>query len=424
MGNSRVRLKRDELEYLKQYRRIKAAALQQTEDPELSGDNLTLTSRIAQSVEDIVKEYNIDLSLWECVGFNPGNWTTPVKVKFRLEDSENGVLKERINATMPLIIENRKSTAIFKRKTQIIDYERFRRELTEDVKSYSPKVSIREYDDNNQSGNLLEINIPDLHLGKQAWAEETGFMNYDIKIAVQRFEDSLDDMLSRAVAQNHIERILFIVGNDLFNSDGNYPYAATTGGTPMEDDARWQKVFRTGRQMIIRSILKLRQLAPVDVKVIPGNHDFQKAFYLGEVLEARFEGDENVTIDNSPKTRKYYKWGRCLLGFAHGNKIDESEARLINNMKHECAREWGDTIYREWHCGDIHHYKEMRQKGTSCDLNKYCEDIDGVIIKYLRTLMFNDEWEAKKGFISQKGAHLFVWNKEDGNTIEYKYNKY
>jgi hypothetical protein len=231
-------------------------------------------------------------------------------------------------------------------------------------------------------------------------------------------------MFSKAVSEDNFDRILFVVGNDLFNSDNAYPVTTTTAGTYQQDDARWQKVFRAGKQLMVESIMKFREIAPVDVKVIPGNHDFQKSFYLGEALESFFHNDENVTVDNSPRTRKYYQWGKCLIGLAHGNRKDEGESRLINNMKHECAKEWGETMYREWHCGDIHHYRELKQRSSSKDLDKYAEDVDGVVIKYLRTLMFNDEWEAKKGYISQKGAHMFVWNKENGNVKEHRYNRY
>ena len=415
----RIRVGKDEYELIQQYRKLKEFSTGKKQEID---DKLILTSRIAQSIDDIIKEYNIDTNLWECIKFTPGNWTTPVKAKFKCEVKEKDNTKEVFTSTMPILIENRKSEAVFEKKIKIIDYKKFRLDLIKDIKQYSPKPKPIKYKKNDE-GNLLEINIPDLHLGKQSWAEETGFKNYDLKIAVERFNTAIDEMIIEATANKNYEKVLFVVGNDLFNSDNAYPYTQTTAGTPQQDDARWQKVFRTGRRLIIEAIYKLKQIAKVDVLVIPGNHDFQKSFYLGEVLEAKFENDPDVNINNSPRTRKYYKWGKCLLGFAHGNRKDEGEMRLLSNMKHECSKEWGETIYREWHCGDIHHYKELKQKGTSKNIDKYAEDIDGVMIKYLRTLMFSDEWEAKKGYISQKGAHMFCWNKEDGNTVEFKYNK-
>ena len=259
-GNPRIRITKNEYEFLQQYRNIKNTAYGKVEE---NGEELTITSRISQSIEDIVKEYKIDTNLWECVAFKPGNWTTPVKAKFQHEEREEDILKERIRATIPLVIENRKSEAQFRKRTQIIDYDKFRRELVEDLKRFAPKIT-NEYHIRPvyQSGNLLEVNIPDLHLGKQSWAEETGFRNYDIKIAAQRYRDAFDDMLSRVLKENKFDEILFVVGNDLFNSDNAYPITTTTAGTPQQDDARWQKVFRLGRQLMIESILKLEKIAP------------------------------------------------------------------------------------------------------------------------------------------------------------------
>jgi len=427
-------LKKDEYEFLLQYRELKRKAHKHKhkhkENPEEDFDTMIVTSELSQSIEDIVKEYGIDESLWEAVAFEPGNWTTPVKTKFFSELEKKDGKSVKISAVIPVMVENRKSKAKFEKKTSIIDYKKFRSDLIEDLKKFSPKVKLDKVH-KIKSGNLLEVNIPDLHLGKLSWAEETGVRNYDVKTAIMRFKLAFNEMLSEALTSSPVlDEILFIVGNDLFNSDNAYPFTQTTAGTPQQDDVRWQKVFREGRQLMIETILKLSSIAPVKVKVVPGNHDFQKSFYLGDVLEAYFDGNENVEVDNSPRTRKYHIWGKCLIGFAHGSRKDEGEARLLNNMKHECAKEWGETIYREWHCGDIHHYKEMRQRERGNgearinNLDKYAEDIDGIVIKYLRTLMFNDEWEAKKGYISQKGAHMFIWNKEGGNTHEFKFNRY
>lgn len=384
----------------------------------------------ATSLKELLEKANIDLDVWEVETFEikQNSWDVTMKNKDNDLTWKDGVVNGYAKHIPGGLTKTNKQFYIkarLKKRTDFTATQKFKEEMVNELKTFSRKVKQYKYDyEKLDSGNILEITIPDLHLGKQSWAEETGFRNYNAKIAIARFQKAIDEMFAKAIAEDKFERILFVIGNDLFNSDTAYPYTATTAGTPMQDDTRWQKVFRHGRQLMIENIRKFSQVAPVTVLVIPGNHDFQKTFYLGEVLEAFFYNDENVTIDNSPRTRKYFKWGKCLLGFAHGSGKDEGITRLLNNMKHECAVEWADTVYREFHCGDIHHYKEVRQRGSSKDVDLYAEDIDGVVIKYLRTLMFNDEWEAKKGFISQKGAHMFVWNKEAGNTKEHKYNKY
>jgi hypothetical protein len=382
----------------------------------------------AYSLDELLIKADVDLDMWEVETYEIKDNSYDVTMKNVTKDIEYKKNKKKgrhVEIPGGTTVTNRQFyiKARLKRKTDFTSRQKFRLEMIKELKEFSPKVKkINRVV--QKTGNMLEINMPDLHLGKLSWAEETGFKDYDLKIAVDRYWKAFYYLVGKACAATEFEQVLLVVGNDLFNSDNHYPYSATTKGTPQQDDSRWQKIFRIGRQMMIQSILVLKEIAPVLVKVIPGNHDFQKSFYLGDVLEVKFEGDEDVIVDNSPKTRKYVEWGDCLIGFTHGGHGGETEIRMVNNMHHEAAR-GKDFLYKEWHCGDIHHYKEMRAKGRTASgklLDKYAEDIDGVVIRYLRTLFFNDEWEAKKGYISQKGAHCFVWNKREGNVAEYKYN--
>nr|MDA3822804.1 hypothetical protein [Bacteroidales bacterium] len=169
-GNDRIRVTQDEYDFLQQYRKLKENAYGKVEE---EGTKLVVTSRLAQSIEDITKEYNIDTSLWECVHFKPGNWTTPVKGKFNSDIEKDGKQIEQIRATIPIMMENRKSEARFEKRTSIIDYSKFRRDLVKDLFRHSQKIPLKKYK-RTDSGNVLEVNVPDLHLGKQSWAEETG----------------------------------------------------------------------------------------------------------------------------------------------------------------------------------------------------------------------------------------------------------
>jgi hypothetical protein len=376
--------------------------------------NVADVSGQAYSLEDLLEKAEVDLEVWEVDTWEIKDNSWDVTMKDKDKNPQTTTNKQ-------FYIKAR-----LKRRTDLTSTKKFKREIIDEVKNYSPEVK-KIHHNVKVKGNLLEFNIPDLHLGKLSWPEETDY-NYNIKIAVRRFEEAVDFEIQKATAEHEIEQILFIVGNDLFNSDQAYPYAMTTKGTPQQDDTRWQKSFREGRKMIYRVIERFKRIAPVHIIVIYGNHDFQKVWYLGEVLEAKYENDPNVTVDNRPKTRKYFAWGRCLLGFAHGNGKDEGIQRLFNNMTVEAPRQldidWSKMLYKEWHCGDIHHLKEVKSKGTNKAVDLYAEDIEGIIIRYFPTLMFNDEWEAKKGFVSQKGSMCFVWNKEDGNTAIYRYNRY
>src|SRR5690606_13006693 len=76
---------------------------------------------------------------------------------------------------------------------------------------------------------LYEISIPDLHLSKLCWSDETGYQNYDIEIACNLYRNAVEDLLSK-IDLDSVERFLLPVGNDFFNSDGMQ--MMTTAGTP------------------------------------------------------------------------------------------------------------------------------------------------------------------------------------------------
>jgi predicted phosphodiesterase len=250
---------------------------------------------------------------------------------------------------------------------------------------------------------LLELNIFDLHLGKIAWSEETNH-EYNLEIASSIFNQCIEEFLDE-VSNKNIERIVFPIGNDFFNSDRSFPYNSTTKGTPQEEDARWQKTFRLGRQLLVEAINKLQQIAPVDVIMIPGNHDFERNFYLGDSLEGWFYNNENVTVDNSANPRKYYKYGEVLIGYTHGNEEKVTDLPLI--MANEKPTDWALSTYREFHLGHLHHKKEIKFKST--------EEYQGVIIRYFNSLSGSDSWHHKKGYIGAKrSAEALLWDPTKG----------
>lgn len=257
--------------------------------------------------------------------------------------------------------------------------------------------------------NLLEISIFDLHIGKLAWCGET-FENYDVKIARERFLISIKKLLKRASGFQY-SRILFPVGNDFFNSDTMFN--TTTKGTQQDEDLRWQKTFNVGVRLLVDAINLLKQTGvPVDVVVIPGNHDFERSYYMGAYLEAWFKSDATVNINNGASPRKYYRFGSVLLGLTHGGEEKEASLPMLMATDIESKPMWSETKFHEWHLGHIHRKRIVKYEiNKSRPLN---EDL-GVTIRYLSSLTGTEEWHHKKGFVgSNKAADGFIWNYEFG----------
>lgn len=255
--------------------------------------------------------------------------------------------------------------------------------------------------------NLLELSMFDLHIGKLSWDKETG-EDYDIEIATKRYMDAISALVSR-VNINTIERILLPIGNDMINIDGKE--GTTTAGTPQDGDSRFGKMFTTAKRLLIDSITQLAVLAPVDVMIIPGNHDELTMFTLGEVLDAWFHNNDDVTIHNSPKLRKYYEYGECMLMFTHGNREKHSDLGIIAATEEK--QMWGRTTHREVHVGHFHKSKVVQYLAV--------DEFQGFKVRILPSLSGTDAWHYSKGYMSQKAAKAFVWNKKEGLISEHTY---
>ena len=245
-----------------------------------------------------------------------------------------------------------------------------------------------------ENGYLLEVPIVDLHLGKLAWSPETG-ENYDYKIARQRYHNVINDIVSRSQVRP-IEKILMPISNDFFHFDTISQ--TTTAGTPQDSDMRWPKLYSVGVEMFVKSIDQFREIAPVEVILIPGNHDRMTGLYAISYLYAWYRNDADVTVQVDPKTRKYFEHGNSLIGFGHG---DKEKGRIWGLMSIEAAKAWGRTKYKEWHLAHEH--------------SESSKESNGIILRRLSSITGTDAWHYEKGYVGAvPKQQTFLWDKEKG----------
>ena len=348
-----------------------------SETSEISGDKWTiaLPRTNIHTLEQLVEYCEIDLSVWEVERFVANKW-----------DANAGA-----GETMPLF----QIKAFLKKKAEVVAVRKEIEELKELAKSTarSPKYIARPA---QISGNMLEINVPDAHFGKLSWGVETGHENYDTKIAQATFMRALETLLDRTKAHK-FDEVLFVVGNDLFNSDDIE--GRTTKGTSVSTDGRYHKTFYKVRTTIIASIERLRQVAPVKVVMVSGNHDELSVWHLGDSLECYFHQYKDVEIDNAPRPRKYHQFGNVMLMFTHGDKGKRADYPLL--MATENSVMFGATKYREAHTGHTHMTKLDEQHG--------------VRVRVLPALCPPDDWHSEQGFVCNlRNAEAYVWNRNEG----------
>jgi len=341
--------------------------------------------------EDAIKYSGVDTETWEVERKIFNSWEVTMK-------TDQGPVK-RTNFQFKLWFRRKK-----------YGFNDFRTDLLSvisdiNISKFKPKFTP------DKSGYALEVDVFDPHFGKLAWGKETG-ENYDIKIAKQRYIDAVVDICNKSESWP-IEQVIYPIGQDFFNYD-NFN-VTTASGTPQDTDVRLPKMIIEGKLTSIESIeiLKEKKQCPIMVKIIPGNHDPVLTFMLGEILSAHFKDDPNVVIDNSPKEKKYWRWGKCGIMYIHGDKGRWNEYPLV--MLRDMQKEWADVEFMEIHCGHFHKTKSVHHVTS--------DELQGIVVRVLRSIAGTDLWHYRNNYTNNiKGAEAFIWSKEFGMEANIKSN--
>lgn len=349
---------------------------------EEAGDELSIVTRSSdiRTLEELIEYCEIDLESWEVTKFICNSWGNDGNECFQVK----AWMKKRFGFDIKAQIELFKAEAV----------------------AHAPKYEPIAHD--TQSGNMLEISLPDLHFGQLSWGKETGGANYDIKIASKLYTEAVSYLLHHAKVYNP-EKIVFLVGSDFFNV--NNLENTTLGGTRQDEDGRWQKTFTYGRKLVVQAVDMCREVAPVELVVILGNHDTERTFYLGESLECWYNRCDNVKVDNDPRRRKYIQWGKSLIGMTHGHAEKTGQLPLI--MATEAADMWAKSQYREFHIGHLHHKRTFAWVPV--------QEENGVRVRVLPSLVARDAWHAEMGYNAIRQGQAFVWNRDRGCIAEFNF---
>lgn len=235
--------------------------------------------------------------------------------------------------------------------------------------------------------------LGDPHVGLYAWEAETGNA-FDLDIVERIMKAAIDDLVARAPKA---ETALLVDLGDYFHADNASNQTARSGHS-LDVDTRWGKVFEVGIRIMAYQIeALLRKHKNVRVIVEIGNHDDHTSVALMRTVQALFHHEKRVTFDASPQKFHYFKFGNTLFGVTHGDSVKMRD--LPGIMATDRAKEWGETLYRFWLVGHVHHHKS--------------EEYPGVWVEYFRTLAARDAWHHNSGY--RAGRDQQVW------TVDRKY---
>ena len=364
----------------------------------VSGKPTTVEARV-RTLDELLKQFNVDKAVWKVDRHVVNTWevfsnqyglTTLFQCKAWLEPH----VTEQHNLALAMMKDQEQAMA-----------------------RHAPKYSkpLAKPPIDPDLAHMLEVAVFDPHIGLYAWHSEVG-ADYDSKIAVDGYLEAVQTLAAVHKWYN-TERIVFPVGNDLLHVDQTVEGkgGATTHGTQQDVDTRFKKMFATARSAVIEALDYLRTIAPVDVVIVPGNHDEERVFMLGDVLTAWYRNDDRVSIDNRPLLRKYYQYGKNLIGYTHGLESRRTRDNLPLIMSTEAPPEmWASTEFREWHTGHNHTRFEIKW------LPQWEER--GIRVRSLPAIVPEDSWHYKQGYQHQRSAECLVWNREKGFAGIHSFN--
>lgn len=346
---------------------------------------ITCISKTIRTLDDALTHAKVDLGKWEIDRY---------VIDKRDAGSKDGSGNPQVVELWQIKIwlKNKVTSPILKAIEQ----------LTSDLKTYSPKYpSIPKA--KIAVPHMMEISIYDTHFGQLAWGAETG-TDYDIKIAEACYIDAVKQHIQYA-KPFEIEKFLFPLGQDFFHI--NNAQNTTVNDTKQDIDCRLAKIYNAGVWALIKAIEMMASIAPVEVIYVPGNHDRDISYFATAGLKLCFRNNERITVDDSPKLRKYVLYGSNLIGFTHGDEEPHRDLPAI--MAGERPDLWAKSKYREWHLGHLHKRKETRFNAG--------DTFTGVSVKVLPSISGTDAWHYRKGYVNKgRIAESYLYRKDGGMT--------
>jgi hypothetical protein len=355
-------------------------------EKQFDGETLRIKTKSLhiQTLEDLIAEADVDVEKWKVVRQKVNSWEVTIGRRggFEPETFTNFQVKADFVPLIPDPIEQAINT------------------LITEIPAWVPPTHEAKVPD---TPFALEMALYDAHFGKLAWGPETQQGSYDMEIAAHTFLEAARKNLDFCAPYN-ISQIFMPLGQDFMHVE-NYQGVTTLGKNVLDLDTRLPKILHTAIQAMIDVVKLLRDVAPVKILWVPGNHDMHASFYISEIIKQRFRLDDRVVVDNTPPWRKAVLWGNLLVGFTHDANI--RQANVVNMLPQFFPELWGTSKYREWHTGHKHTKKEWKYMPVT--------SAGGTVIRQIPTLSTIDAWHYQEGFVDAIPAgESFLWSKDNG----------
>lgn len=275
--------------------------------------------------------------------------------------------------------------------------EAIMREAFEAMADSLPRVEPRPEPTGEFDSNLMACYpIGDAHIGMLSWPEETG-EDWNLVIAERMHCTAMAHLVESAPRS---EEATIINLGDWFHAD-NMEGVTTRSGHVLDMDSRYAKMARVGikimRQCIESALKKHKRVRVINAV---GNHDDTSSLMLAICLANVYENEPRVVVDTTPTAFHYFRHGKVLVGIHHGHSARAE--RLPGVMAADRAKDWGETEYRYWWTGHVHHQS--------------LKDYAGVSVESFRVLAAKDAYAHWGGYRAPRDMKCIVLHSEYGEV--------
>ena len=239
------------------------------------------------------------------------------------------------------------------------------------------------------------ISPTDFHWG--SYAPLYAGAPYNRTLAKQSLFGLSEKLISSLSRRGRPECLYLALGGDGLDVDNMQ--GTTTRGTPQHIDGSPEELAWTWVMLCRDYVDYMRQLCPVKVLCIPGNHDQYTTTLLRAALAGWFSNAPDVEVIETLCTRQYCTYGNNLLSFLHGDvgKVKDWPAIIAG----EVPKLWGGVEHRYIFTGHLHTERELPTFGD-------------VVVYRMPSLAGTDSWHHKHGYKSRRALIAYVVDKKRG----------
>lgn len=240
----------------------------------------------------------------------------------------------------------------------------------------------------------------DPHFGMYAAARESG-EDFNLKIAERNLVAAVDHLVDIAPPA---ETALIVNLGDFVHSD-NFQNRTARSGNALDVSNRWNEVFEIGIEAMRRCIDRaLEKHKKVIVVVKMGNHDDHTSIAIAVCLKLAYRNNPRVAVNTDPLAYHYFRFGKVLVGVAHGHNCKADH--LGSLMAADRAKDWGETEFRYWLVGHLHHDWALKESY-------------GCKVEGFRTLAPRDAYTTAAGYRAGRDMKCIVYDREHGEVLRH-----